>query len=337
MSVALVVDDHLDGTFLLRCLLEAEGFEIVQACNGREALQAVERRSVDIIVSDILMPVMDGFSLCRACKSDDRLREIPFIFYTATYVDQCDEDLAMRLGADRFLLKSSEPETLRRELHEVLAGPKHAPATSEAADAPFLQQYNEVLIHKLEAKLEELETANQALRIKDFALASSASGIVLTLADGRITFANAAMLRMARKSPSDFLGKRVDELFADATLFARWFADRTREGASEMQLLPASPDASPIWVRVEKHSILGDGGCSLGIMLSCADVTEERALRRELSQAQRLESLSLFAAGVAHDFNNLLMGIFAALELETDQVDARAESAARPIVPSPAL
>lgn len=58
-----------------------------------------------MIISDILMPVMDGFRLCLEIKQDNQLRKIPFVFYTATYVDPKDEKLAMSLGASRYIIK----------------------------------------------------------------------------------------------------------------------------------------------------------------------------------------------------------------------------------------
>ncbi len=319
MKVALVVDDHPEGIYLLRCLLTAEGFSVLEAPNGREALNLAEAHAVDVVISDILMPVMDGFSLCRAWRADPRFRAIPFIIYTATYVDKRDEDLALSLGADLFLVKPTEPAVFMERVREVLARCSERPRNqreSQAAEAPFLQQYSQVLIHKLEDKLAELEKVNQALRLKDFALASSSSGILFTSPGGDVTYANPTILRMLEKTVDDLLGKPVSALFASRTAFEGWFADRDQQGSPEMQLAAPVSSSKPIWVRIEKHAIAGEDHTPLGHMLSCADVTEERRLRQELARVQRLESLSLFAAGVAHDFNNLLMGIFAGLDLD---------------------
>jgi two-component system, cell cycle sensor histidine kinase and response regulator CckA len=319
MTVALVVDDHPEGIYLLRCLMQAEGYEVLEASNGREALAAAQAKTVDLIVSDILMPVMDGFSLCRACRSDPRLAAVPFIFYTATYVDKRDEDLAMSLGADLFLIKPAEPEVLMDHIREVLARRRAGtlpPKPEVGAEAPFLQQYSQVLIHKLEDKLEELEKANQALRLKDFALASSPNGILFVRGQGEIAYVNPAMARMAGKSIGDVLHQPVARLFAEPAAFDKWFGS-AGAGVMEMELAALTSGGLATWVRVERHAITNDDGTSLGYMLSCTDVTQERNLRREFARVARLESLGLFAAGVAHDFNNLLMSIFTSLELET--------------------
>jgi len=73
-----------------------------------------------MIISDILMPVMDGFALCRACKQDERLKDIPFIFYTATYTDPKDEEFALSLGAERFIVKPVEPDKFLALLRETI-------------------------------------------------------------------------------------------------------------------------------------------------------------------------------------------------------------------------
>lgn len=319
MKTALVVDDHPEGIYLLRCLLTADGFSVLEAHNGREALSLAETQKVDVVISDILMPVMDGFSLCRAWRADPRLRAIPFIVYTATYVDKRDEDLALSLGADLFLVKPTEPTVLIARVREVIARRSEHPASPgqvQAEETPFLQQYSQVLIHKLEDKLTELEKVNQALRLKDFALASSSSGILFTGPDGSVSYANPAILRMLDKTVDDILGKPVSALFALRTAFEKWFTARDLQVSPEMQLAAPVNASRLIWVRLEKHTITGEDYAPLGTMLSCADVTEERRLRQELARVQRLESLSLFAAGVAHDFNNLLMGIFAGMDLD---------------------
>ncbi len=82
----LIVDDSKDNLYLLETMLHAEGYDVVPAVNGVEALKKLRADKFDLIISDILMPQMDGFRLCRECKSDASLAPIPFVFYTATYV-----------------------------------------------------------------------------------------------------------------------------------------------------------------------------------------------------------------------------------------------------------
>lgn len=69
------------------------------------------------------MPVMDGYALCRELKADPCLKEIPFIFYTATFTTAKDEALALSLGADRFIFKPQEPDSLMQVINQVLAAP----------------------------------------------------------------------------------------------------------------------------------------------------------------------------------------------------------------------
>lgn len=87
----LIVDDNSDNLYLLRNILENQDWEVSEAQNGQVALEMALAQPPDMIVSDILMPVMDGFTFCRKCKAEEKLKNIPFAFYTATYTEPKDE------------------------------------------------------------------------------------------------------------------------------------------------------------------------------------------------------------------------------------------------------
>jgi signal transduction histidine kinase len=170
MQRVLIVDDMAENLYFLEALLKGNGYEVRTAGNGADALAVASNAPPDLIVSDILMPVMDGYALCRECKADDRLRRIPFIFYTATYTEKKDEALALSLGAARFVIKPQEPEALMAVIREVLTdsrnGGMQSGADAHQDEELLLREYNQVLFSKLEKKMADLEQANRELEQK---------------------------------------------------------------------------------------------------------------------------------------------------------------------------
>ncbi|HVZ63236.1 MAG TPA: response regulator [Lacunisphaera sp.] len=168
MNRALIVDDKPENLYLLRTILQSRGFAVDEARHGAEALTKARQSPPDIIVSDLLMPVMDGYTLLRHWKADDRLKALPFVVFTATYTEPKDERLAMDLGADAFILKPTEPEPLVAKIEAVLARARHdreTPTRQPSADAEgALKEYGDVIIRKLEEKALQLEQTNRALQ-----------------------------------------------------------------------------------------------------------------------------------------------------------------------------
>jgi signal transduction histidine kinase len=160
MNRVLIVDDKANNVYLLRVLLKGHGFLVDVARHGLEALDKALQNPPHLIISDLLMPEMDGYELLRRWKADERLRGIPFVVYTATYTEPKDEELALQLGADAFIIKPTEPEPFIRAVREVLDRVRaSAPtvATPSAEEGVTLKLYNEILVRKLERKCTQLE------------------------------------------------------------------------------------------------------------------------------------------------------------------------------------
>ena len=168
MQTILVVDDKAENVYMMQALLQGSGFAVRAAGHGQEALAMARQTPPDLVIADILMPVMDGFNLCRQWKSDPGLSAIPFMFYTATYTDRKDEEFALKQGADLFLTKPCEPRDILSSVRSLLERATRRAAAKAAQPEPvYLKEYNEVLVRKLVAKVEELETRNRELARKE--------------------------------------------------------------------------------------------------------------------------------------------------------------------------
>jgi len=121
MGVILIAFEREAELSALEQLLAGRGHRVVRSGNGLAALDAARREPPHAIVSDIVLPRMDGFALCRKWKQDERLQAIPFVFYTRRHDDPKYERFALELGAERFLARSVPPETLVTALDELLA------------------------------------------------------------------------------------------------------------------------------------------------------------------------------------------------------------------------
>ncbi len=163
MARILVVDDIEQNLYMLRVLLEAHGCSVEDARHGGEALEKARRSAPDLIISDLLMPVMDGYTLLGHWKADEQLKRIPFVVYTATYTDPQDEKHALELGADAFIIKPMGLVLFMARIREVLASRGTAPHTPAGEEKERFREYSEVLIRMLEKKMRQLEQTNRAL------------------------------------------------------------------------------------------------------------------------------------------------------------------------------
>ena len=160
----LIVEDSTSARNLLRYTFEHYRCTVFEAKDGEEGFDLAARHQPDIIISDALMPRMDGFQLLRALKSDPGLKSIPFIFYSSTYTGEKEEELALSLGAEAFVVKPIEPEALWEKtcaIMEAWESRQRTPAhpSIDESDEQYLREYSRVVAAKLEEKVHELEEA----------------------------------------------------------------------------------------------------------------------------------------------------------------------------------
>jgi diguanylate cyclase (GGDEF)-like protein len=131
----LIAETHSDSRQRLIDLLESQGYQVVAAENGLHALDLIRQSAPDLIISDLSMPIMDGFTLCRSIQGIPELNSIPFLVYAHTDTQGIDKELALKLGARRFLRKPQTSDILLEVIDELLTESDSPAARSVAMDS----------------------------------------------------------------------------------------------------------------------------------------------------------------------------------------------------------
>lgn len=160
----LIVDDHPSDRLLLRIPLEEAGHGVREVANGVEALRILRDGGVDAIVSDALMPHMDGFRLCMEIRQHAETAAVPFVMYTNMYNSESDRKLALDAGADAYMIKPAPVAALIEAIQLARESRAGGAASFPAEEMGLIKQYNSALIAKLEEKNRDLERALAEIR-----------------------------------------------------------------------------------------------------------------------------------------------------------------------------
>jgi two-component system cell cycle response regulator len=120
MIKVLIAEDNAVNRELLRELLEARGYTVLEACDGQEALHMIEQGPPDLVLLDISMPVLDGFAVMWSIRGNPLLALLPVVAVTA-YAMRGDREKILNSGFDGYLSKPLNPSSLTEELDRVLA------------------------------------------------------------------------------------------------------------------------------------------------------------------------------------------------------------------------
>ena len=162
MARILIIDDQDSLRTMLRLVLERAHYDVVEACDGQEGLQSLDTAAYDLIITDILMPKLDGYAFVQKLRLNPETRAIPVVFLSATYVTPEDRDFALSLGAARFMEKPIDTEDFLLTIAELVTQQPFAqPAPLDMEK--FYAGYRTRLENKLRHKNTQIARAERLL------------------------------------------------------------------------------------------------------------------------------------------------------------------------------
>lgn len=328
MTTVLVVDDQASNRELVRDILTFRGHRVIEAHEGAEALGLAHEQHPDLVLTDVMMPGMDGYQLAQELRAATDTADTPIVFLTSNYLPAEAAPFAEACGVARVLLKSVDPQTLLQAIDDVLAEGLRARPSSEIDAAEARRAHVRAISDKLiqrDTALSGAETRFQLIADK------SPVGIVFGDRHGRADYVNDRFTIIIGLPAADLLGLGWLRCISEeqhAGILGAEVTDGIQHRHREQVTMPDGPAR---WLNVNIQAIHDDSEAD-GFIATIDDVTavveaEQRLRAAERRQdvdariraTERLESLSRLAGGVAHDFNNILGAIlgFEAFVAET--------------------
>jgi len=335
----LVVEDTEDSRVLLVDQLEARGYEVAFACDGVEAIERLGHFPADLIVSDILMPNMDGYELCKRLKTNEKYQGIPLVFYTATYTEPKDREIALSLGASGFLIKPASEKDLSNLIESLISGIKRktvpVPTSLKVDVAEYDHTKTEVLSRKLDKRNRQLQVQKEEFRI-----IADALPVLIAEVDSNhnYTFANKTHEEWCRVPLQNIVGQQMSkvlggEIYKTVKKFLNYAGENNNR-----EYLFSFPDGRDRYVTFNIKPQIDKSGDVSKFIILMSDVTRIKKSEIEISlykdhleelvQARTAQlsminrELEAFSYTVSHDLRNPIKSIEAfslALEEEMDQ------------------
>jgi PAS domain S-box-containing protein len=323
----LVVDDHEDDRILLEQLFKSLGYKVLLATNGEIAQETLTTQHVDLVFSDVLMPIMDGLQLCKMIKTSNALKNIPVILYTSIYTNEEDMKQAIKIGADQYLTKPIKPDNLLTVLQQSInkippkkeSDNKEPPPPASESKEQYLRLYSTQLVQRLEKEVDklgaEITKRKNVEKEQGEILNSMIDGVITIDETGNIlTFNKAAEILFGYKT-KDVTGKNVKMLMPEPyTSQHDDYIQRYRDTGEahiinigtgrEVKGLRSNKETFPMRLLVAELPKAADN--RRRFIGSCQDLTFIRQQEEQLRRSQKMDALGKLTGGIAHDYNNML-------------------------------
>ena len=316
MNAILIVDDRVINRDLLRSLLTHLGHDLIEAADGPTALDIVRQIKPRLVITDLLMPGMDGYSLVRAIRDEPALSATPVIFYSAYFNEQEVRPLAEACGVSHVVAKGGDPQILLDAVLQSLG--EEAPAPVAVGADTFTREHLGSLNAKLVESIRNLEESEARIR----AMAESAPvGIVQGTTDGRAVYVNARLAEIVQRPVAALLGDgwqcclSPEHLPGSIDLIS---GVAEHDVAHDCRSRVIVDDGTARHLNLNLRLVRDDDREPTGFVATVDDLTafveaqeqlveEQRRHTVEAKRqvAERLSSLIRLAGGIAHDFNNI--------------------------------
>ena len=294
-GTVLIVDDEPEICETLEDLLSLQGYNLAFASNGSEALERAVELVPDLILLDVMLPIMDGFEVCRRLRVDPLLAEVPIIMITAL-ADSGSRLRGIKAGADDFVSKPFDPVELQARVRTITQ----------------LNRYRRLLVER--AKFERV-------------IELSPTGIVIVDAEGTIRLASPAMLQLLGiKDEGSIIDKKVLAFVAPeerehcATFFSGFIASASQAGRTETSFVRL--DGERFTVEVDAGHFAWDGKPAVQIVVR--DITERKRAEEQIQrQLEYLATLRYIDRAITAGLDlNSTLDVFIEQVTEQLHVDA---------------
>ena len=349
----LIVEDSPTQAEQLKYLLEEQGYDVITAINGKDGIEAAKKSKPDLIIADILMPVMDGYTMAYEIKRDEALKKIPIILITSL-MEKKDIVRKASVVADGFftkpyddaylltkiksLISSQNDENKNRDINGIdvnFAGDRYVVKSNRRQILTFLlstyenavqqnhdliimqrelQIINEQLEEKVRERTDELEASEKSFK----AITENAmEGITIMGSKGEYLYVNEMAAKITGYSVDEILKLNMkDMLPPDNLLVMKEMLKERLEGLPQQsypEITIIAKDGRRVLVDTTSAKTIWHGKPAVVVIFK--DISDRKRKEDELIKLAKLESLSILAGGIAHDFNNLLTGVIGNLSL----------------------